>query len=92
MVENGQVVGLVALGDVKRVAPEDYDRVPVREVMAPLAERLTIAPEEDISVAFQRMAEEDLGRLIVMQRGRMLGLVTKTGLSRFLQMKLELNL
>jgi Zn-dependent protease/predicted transcriptional regulator len=92
VVENGQVVGLVALGDVKRVAPEDYDRVPVREVMAPLAERLTIAPEEDISVAFQRMAEEDLGRLIVMQRGRMLGLVTKTGLSRFLQMKLELNL
>jgi hypothetical protein len=43
-------------------------------------------------VAFQRMAEEELGRLIVMQRGRMLGLVTKTGLSRFLQMKLELNL
>jgi predicted transcriptional regulator len=92
VVENGQVVGLVSLGDVKRVSPEDYDRVPVREVMVPLAERLTIAPEEDISVAFQRMAEEELGRLIVMQRGRMLGLVTKTGLSRFLQMKLELNL
>jgi hypothetical protein len=29
---------------------------------------------------------------VVMQRGRMLGLVTKTGLSRFLQMKLELSL
>jgi len=92
VVENGQVVGLVSLGDVKRVAPDDYDRVPVREVMIPLAEHLTIAPEEDISVAFQRMAERELGRLIVMQRGRMLGLVTKTGLSRFLQMKLELNL
>jgi predicted transcriptional regulator len=60
--------------------------------MVPLAERLTIAPEADISLAFQRMAEEGLGRLIVMQRGGMLGLVTKTGLSRFLQMKLELNL
>jgi len=92
VVENGQVVGLVSLGDVKRVSPEDYDRVPVREVMVPLAARLTIAPEEDISAAFQRMAEEELGRLIVMQRGRMLGLVTKTGLSRFLQMKLELRL
>jgi predicted transcriptional regulator len=64
----------------------------VREVMVPLTERLTIVPEEDISVAFQRMAEEAIGRLLVMQRGRMLGLVTKTGLSRFLQMKLELNL
>jgi CBS domain-containing protein len=91
-VENGQVVGLVSLGDVKQVSPEDYDRVSVREVMVPLSERLTITPEEDVSVALQRMAEEEVGRLVVMERGRMLGLVTKTGLSRFLQMKLELHL
>jgi Zn-dependent protease/CBS domain-containing protein len=92
VVENGQVLGLVSLGDVKKVSPTDYDRLTVREVMTPLSERLTIAPEEDVSVAFQRMAEEELGRLVVMERGRMLGLVTKTGLSRFLQMKLELHL
>jgi Zn-dependent protease/CBS domain-containing protein len=92
VVENGQVVGLVSLADVKQVAPADYDRVSVREVMVPLTERVTIAPEEDVSVAFQRMAEEGLGRLVVMERGRMIGLVTKTGLSRFLQMKLELQL
>jgi Zn-dependent protease/CBS domain-containing protein len=92
VVEQGQVEGLVSLGDVKRVPPEDYDRLTVREVMIPLAERLTIAPEEDVSVALQRMAEDELGRLIVMERGRMLGLVTKTGLSRFLRMKLELHI
>jgi CBS domain-containing protein len=92
VVENGQVLGLVSLGEVKRVAPAEYDRVQVREVMVPLTDRLTIAPEEDIAVAFQRMAEAETGRLIVMQRGRLLGLVTKTGLSRFLQMKLELGL
>jgi len=92
VVENGQVLGLVSLGDVKKVSPTDYDRLTVREVMTPLSERLTIAPEDDVSVAFQRMAEEELGRLVVIERGRMLGLVTKTGLSRFLQMKLELHL
>jgi Zn-dependent protease len=92
VVENGQVLGLVSLGDVKKVSPTDYDRLTVREVMTPLSERLTIAPEEDVSIAFQRMAEEELGRLVVIERGRMLGLVTKTGLSRFLQMKLELHL
>jgi Zn-dependent protease/CBS domain-containing protein len=92
VVEQRQVEGLVSLGDVKRVPPEDYDRLTVREVMIPLAERLIIAPEEDVSVALQRMAEEELGRLIVMERGRMLGLVTKTGLSRFLRMKLELHI
>ena len=92
VVDDGEVSGIVSLGDVKRVPPEDYDRLTVREVMIPLTERLTIAPEEDVSVALHRMAEEELGRLIVMQRGLMLGLVTKTGLSRFLQMKLELHI
>ena len=92
VVDHGQVSGIVALADVKRVPPEEYDRVTVREVMTPLTERLTIAPEADVSVALQRMAEDALGRLVVMERGRMLGLVTKTGLSRFLQMKLELQL
>lgn len=92
VVENAQVMGLVSLGDVKKVSPTDYARLSIREVMTPLSERLTIAPEEDVSVAFQRMADEEIGRLLVMERGRMLGLVTKTGLSRFLRMKLELHL
>jgi Zn-dependent protease/CBS domain-containing protein len=92
VVDDGQVSGIVSLADVKRVPPEEYDRLTVREVMTPLTERLTVVPEEDVSVALQRMAEDALGRLVVMERGRMLGLVTKTGLSRFLQMKLELQL
>src|SRR6266511_2109215 len=91
VVENGRVLGIVSLSDVKRVAPAAHSRVSVREVMRPLDDRLTIAPEEDVSVALQRMAEEGLGRLIVMERGRMRGLVTKTGLSRVIQMKLALQ-
>ena len=90
--ENGRVLGLVSLRRVKQIPPEARDQMSVREVMRPLEERLTIAPDDDTSVAFRRMADEDLGRLMVMERGRLVGLVTKTGLSRFLQLKLELQL
>jgi CBS domain-containing protein len=83
---------VVSLSDVKRVATGDYERLTVREVMTPLTDPLIIAPDEDVSGAFQRMAEADLGRLLVMDRNRLVGLVTKTGLSRFLQMKLALHL
>jgi Zn-dependent protease/CBS domain-containing protein len=92
VVDGGRVLGLVSLGEVKRVAAGDYDRLTVRDIMVPLTPRLTIAPEEDVAVAFQRMAEDELGRLVVMERDRMVGLVTKTGLSRFLHLKLELQL
>jgi CBS domain-containing protein len=92
VVESGRVLGVVSLSDVKRVATGDYERLTVREVMTPLTDPLIIAPDEDVSGAFQRMAEADLGRLLVMDRNRLVGLVTKTGLSRFLQMKLALHL
>jgi CBS domain-containing protein len=59
--------------------------------MMPLEARLTLAPEDDVAVALQRMTQEGLARLVVMERGRMVGLLTKTGLSRFLQTRLELG-
>lgn len=90
VVENGKVLGVVSLAELKQVPSEDRQRLSVREVMTPLEDRLTLAPHEDVSVAFQSMAREGLGRLVVMERGRMVGLLTKTGLSRFLQIKLAL--
>jgi len=91
VVENGRVLGVVSLTELKQVPAEDRDRVAVREVMMPLEARLTLAPDEDVALALQRMTQEGLARLVVMERGRMVGLLTKTGLSRFLQTKLELG-
>lgn len=91
VVENGRVLGVVSLTELKQVPAEDRDRVSVREVMMPLEARLTLAPEDDVAVALQRMTQEGLARLVVMERGRMVGLLTKTGLSRFLQTRLELG-
>jgi CBS domain-containing protein len=90
VVDNGRVLGVVSLAELKQAPAEDRHHVSVREVMMPLEDRLTLAPHEEVSVALQRMAREGLGRLVVMERGRMVGLLTKTGLSRFLQIKLAL--
>jgi CBS domain-containing protein len=91
VVDNDRVLGVVSLAELKRVPAADRQRVTVREVMTPLEDRLTLTPHEEVSVAFQRMAREGLGRLVVMERGRIVGLLTKTGLSRFLQTRLELS-
>jgi predicted transcriptional regulator len=44
-----------------------------------------------MAVALQCMTQEGLGRMVVMEHNRMVGLLTKTGLSRFLQTRLELR-
>jgi len=37
--------------------------------------------------ALQKMSQEGLGRLLVMDGDRMVGMITKTGLLRFLEIK-----
>jgi CBS domain-containing protein len=91
VVEHGRILGVVSLAELKQVPAEERQRRSVREVMTPLEARLTLAPDEDMAVALQRMTQEGLGRMVVMERDRMVGLLTKTGLSRFLQTRLELR-
>jgi Zn-dependent protease len=91
VVDRERVVGVLSLAELKRVPAQDRGRVTVQEVMLPLEDRLTLAPEEEVSVGLRRMAQEGLGRLVVMERGRLVGLLTKTGLSRFLQTRLALH-
>jgi predicted transcriptional regulator len=91
VVQNGRVLGVVSLNEIKQVPAEERQRLTVRAVMTPFEARLTLAPDEDMAVALQRMTQEGLGRMVVIERDRMVGLLTKTGLSRFLQTRLELR-
>jgi predicted transcriptional regulator len=42
-------------------------------------------------VALRRMVEADVGRLLVTDGGRVVGLITRTGITRFIQLKGELE-
>ncbi len=78
-------VGLVSLADIRGI-PEAM--LPVRtvgEVMKPLNEEIIVAPDTPLSDALARMRQD--GRLLVMAQGHFLGLITKTGLMRFLEIK-----
>jgi Zn-dependent protease/predicted transcriptional regulator len=88
---NGDVLGLVSLSQVKNVPPQEQTEKTVGDVMAPLKGELTIAPDTPLSEALKRMSEANTGRLLVMDDGRMLGLLTETGLLRFLEIRRTLG-
>jgi Zn-dependent protease/predicted transcriptional regulator len=88
---NGNVLGLVSLSQVKDVPPQEQAEKTVGEVMAPLNRQLTISPETPLSEALRKMSDANLGRLLVMDDDRMLGMLTHTGLLRFLEIKRALG-
>ncbi len=78
VVRDGGVVGLVTLQDAEAVREVERDAYRVEEVMT--ADLLTIGPEADAMDALTRMQQESVGRLIVMEDGEFVGLLTRSDL------------
>jgi Zn-dependent protease/predicted transcriptional regulator len=85
--ENGRVLGVVSVTAVSRWPREDYDRRQVSEVMTPLTGDLLIEARASLAEALMKMSQDGQDRLLVLEGGRLAGLVTKTGLLRFMQIK-----
>jgi Zn-dependent protease/CBS domain-containing protein len=85
--ENGRVLGVVAVANVGRVPREVQENRRVTEIMTPMSENLLIDPQASLAEALTKMSGGEQERLLVFQGDRLAGLVTKTGLMRFVQLK-----
>jgi predicted transcriptional regulator len=88
---NGKVEGLVSLSMVQRCPREERAEQRVRDIMRHDIEQVSIKPDATVSQALQKMTEIDAGRLVVMQDAHLLGLITRSGVSRFVQLKTRLE-
>jgi predicted transcriptional regulator len=59
--------------------------------MMPLSDKVMVGPEEGLGDALKKMTLSGLGRLLVMRGDSMVGMITKTGLIRFLEIKRVLD-
>jgi len=73
---SGEVVGLVTLADARAVREVERDAYRVEEVMT--TELYTVAPEADVMTALEQLNEHNVGRLLVMDDGEFVGLLTRT--------------
>ena len=85
--ENGRVLGVVSVASVGQIPREELDRRQVSEIMTPISPDLLIDATTSLAEALVKMAREDQERLLVLTGDRLAGLVTKTGLLRFVQIK-----
>ena len=83
VLSEGRLVGIITFSDLSRVPREEWSTRRVRDVMT--EKLITIAPEEDAFEAFMRMARNGVGRLLVVEDGRLVGIISKTDLLRTLE-------
>ena len=87
VVQGGRVLGMVSVFNVKGLSEDEQKNKTVAQVMEPLSDDLLISPQVSLTEALSKTGQTEAGRLVVMQGGKMIGLISKTGLLRYLEMK-----
>jgi Zn-dependent protease/predicted transcriptional regulator len=91
VVENDDVIGLIAISDVRDVTSEERETVKVRDVMKKKDELHTVSPDDKASDALMKMATKNVGRLPVIENGKLVGIISRSDISRTIQMNTELE-
>ncbi|MCA9636642.1 MAG: CBS domain-containing protein, partial [Myxococcales bacterium] len=85
----GALVGLVCLDDVRKAPRERWLDVNVSGVMTPLADLEVAEPKTPAVEALRRMVARDVGQLPVVEGGRVVGLLRRQDVIRWLQLHAE---
>jgi CBS domain-containing protein len=89
--EAGQLLGIVTITDAKQVPQELWAATPVRRIMTQVPLK-TVPVEADLATALHLMVEGTLNQVPVVQAGRVVGLLRRADMLRFLQLRDELHL
>lgn len=87
-----RLLGIITLHDVKGVPKERRATTTVRDAMTPLDRLRTVRPTASAYDAFTRMAQADVGRLLVVDAGgNLVGIVTRSDLLHVMRIRVELE-
>jgi Zn-dependent protease/CBS domain-containing protein len=91
VVKDGRVVGLVTLHELRDAPPGGRATTPVERVMVPLGAHLVVDPATPVADALNRMVSGGTGRLVVLERDRLVGLITANGIMHLTQIRAALG-
>jgi CBS domain-containing protein len=85
--EEGQVLGVVTVRDVQALPTALWPWRRVREIMRPASPAFCIPPDWSATQAMEQMVQGGWDRLVVMENKEIVGLVTRSAIAHFLQLR-----
>jgi Zn-dependent protease/CBS domain-containing protein len=89
VLDNGQLLGLVTLEDVRGVSHDAWDTTTVREIMTPAAQLTVVTADEDAAEALTKLTQRDVGQMPVLRNGQLVGLLRRQDFVKWLQLHAE---
>jgi Zn-dependent protease len=91
VVDNGRLVGIVTVSDLRQVPVADRGRATVAQVMGGREGLITVEADTPVQRAVELLTEHDFEQLPVMEDGRLVGMLTRADVMRQLQLREALD-
>lgn len=92
VLKDGKVLGLITLQSVRAIPKENRDFETVQQAMIPSERMIIVKPSMTALDAMQKMARNRVGRVLVVEDGRLIGIATREDVVRTIQTRQELEL
>ena len=87
VVSGDRFIGLVAIGDLRKVDQSRWVETLVEQVMTPAAELPTVSPDDPLATALERFSATELPLLPVIKDGRLVGILYRESVIGYVQMQ-----
>ena len=89
--QDGALVGCITSQQVKEVPREQWNQLTVAQVAAPCSPQTTISPNADAMQVLALMNQTGNSRLMVIENGSLVGIITLKDMLKFLSLKIDLE-
>jgi len=90
VVDDGRLLGIVTFADIKKLAPAAWRTTTVSRIMTPQPLK-TVGPGDNMKTAVRLMAENGLNQLPVVIEERLVGMLNRADIIRYVQIHHELG-
>jgi Zn-dependent protease len=84
--EDGRLLGIVSLRDLQKCEPSAWERMTVKDIMTPVRDLTTVAPDQDAVEALAIIGRRDLNQLAVVHDDVLVGLLRREDILKWLSL------
>lgn len=88
---NDEIIGIVNIESVKKIIPENRSQTTVGNITTPLNGDLIISPDDTVSPALTKLFRNGIGRALVMDQAKLIGILSRTDILNYIRIHGQLN-
>jgi len=90
--DDGQLKGILTLGNIKSVARSNWEVTRVGDIMTPAGKMKVASPDQDVLSVLEEMEESSVNQMPVVSEGRVIGLIIRDNVIALLRTRTELKI